>query len=168
MAQNGPNDHFGQNDLILNWILAFARPKWTILVHFGLKRSILVHLGPPTVLWPFLTGTHRQTRKLPWRKSPPGAVSDTCPTSIKCEGPPECALHLLCQPRRQFSGWLRNRTGTGNRNRRNRFSGVNKSARERISRQNFVPESPLQKGVFGSHIFSKRVHTKRVMQPHAS
>ena len=24
-------------------------------VHFGLKRSILVHLGPPTVLWPFLT-----------------------------------------------------------------------------------------------------------------
>ena len=29
-------------------------PKWSILVHFGLKRSILVHLGPPTVLWPFL------------------------------------------------------------------------------------------------------------------
>ena len=26
MAQNGPNDHFGQNDLIPNWILAFARP----------------------------------------------------------------------------------------------------------------------------------------------
>ena len=25
-----------------------------ILVHFGLKRSILVRLGPPTVLWPFL------------------------------------------------------------------------------------------------------------------
>ena len=22
------------------------------MVHFGLKRSILVHLGPPTVLWP--------------------------------------------------------------------------------------------------------------------
>ena len=30
------------------------RPKWCILVHFGLKRSILVHLGPPTVLRPFL------------------------------------------------------------------------------------------------------------------
>ena len=33
-------------------------PKWSILVHFGLKRSILVHLvhlGPPTILWPFLS-----------------------------------------------------------------------------------------------------------------
>ena len=29
-------------------------PFWSILVHFGLKRSILVHSGPPTVLWPFL------------------------------------------------------------------------------------------------------------------
>ena len=38
MVQNGPNDHFGQNGLIPNWILAFARPKWTILVQFGLKR----------------------------------------------------------------------------------------------------------------------------------
>ena len=55
MVQNGPNDHFGQNDLIPDWILAFARPKWTKMVHFGLRRSILVHLGPPTVLWPFLT-----------------------------------------------------------------------------------------------------------------
>ena len=54
MAQNGPNDHFGQNDFIPNRILAFAEPKWTKMVHFGLKRSILVHLGPPTVLWPFL------------------------------------------------------------------------------------------------------------------
>ena len=53
MVQNGPNDHFGQNALIPNWILAFARPKWTKMVHFGLRRSILVHLGPPTVLWPF-------------------------------------------------------------------------------------------------------------------
>ena len=33
---------------------SIPRPKWSILVHFGLKRSILVHLGPPTVLWPFL------------------------------------------------------------------------------------------------------------------
>ena len=57
MVQNGPNYHFGQNDLIPNRILVFVRPKWTkmsILVHFGLKGSILVHLGPPTVLWPFL------------------------------------------------------------------------------------------------------------------
>ena len=36
---NGRLDHFGQNDLFPNWILTFARPK-----------SILVHLGPPTVL----------------------------------------------------------------------------------------------------------------------
>ena len=57
MVQNGPDDHFGQNGLILNWILAFARPKWSILVHSGLKRSILVHLGPPTVLRPFLSRT---------------------------------------------------------------------------------------------------------------
>ena len=32
-------------------------PKWSILVHFGLKRSILVHLGPPSVLWPCLTNS---------------------------------------------------------------------------------------------------------------
>ena len=43
LDQNGPNDHFGQNDLIPNRILAFARPKWTKMVHFGPKRSILVH-----------------------------------------------------------------------------------------------------------------------------
>ena len=35
MDQNGPNDHFGQNDLIPNWILAFAKPKWTKMVDFG-------------------------------------------------------------------------------------------------------------------------------------
>ena len=29
MAQHGPNDHFGRNDLIPNWILAFARPFWS-------------------------------------------------------------------------------------------------------------------------------------------
>ena len=52
MVQNGPNDHFGQNDLILNWNLAFARPKWSKMVHFGPFWQ--VHLGPPTVLWPFL------------------------------------------------------------------------------------------------------------------
>ena len=57
MVQNGPNDHFGHNDLTPNRILALSRPRWTILVHFGLKRSILVHLGPPTVLWPFLNRT---------------------------------------------------------------------------------------------------------------
>ena len=55
MVQNGPNDHFGQNDLIPNWILAFDGPKWSILVHSGLKRSSLVHLGPPPALWPFLS-----------------------------------------------------------------------------------------------------------------
>ena len=42
-----------QNGLIPNRILAFARPKWSILVHFGLKRSIfgtkMVHFSP---FWP--------------------------------------------------------------------------------------------------------------------
>ena len=41
MAQNGPNDHFGQNDLIPNWILVFA-----ILVHFGPFWLEEVHFGP--------------------------------------------------------------------------------------------------------------------------
>ena len=47
MAQNGKNDLFGQNGLILHWILAFASPKWTKLVHVG--PFFLVHSGPPTV-----------------------------------------------------------------------------------------------------------------------
>ena len=54
MVQNGPNDHFGQNDLILNWILAFARPKWTILSiwpHFGLFRSANRTLAIPDQIW---------------------------------------------------------------------------------------------------------------------
>ena len=55
MAQNGQNDHFGQNDLIPNRIVVLARPKWTKMVHFGLERSSLVHLGPPIVLWPLLS-----------------------------------------------------------------------------------------------------------------
>ena len=46
MDQNGPNDHFGQNDLIPNWILAFARPKWTKMVHFGPFWPEEVHFGP--------------------------------------------------------------------------------------------------------------------------
>ena len=57
LDQNGPKwskYHFGQNYLIPNYISAFARPKWTKTVHFGLFWSILVHLGPPTVLRPFL------------------------------------------------------------------------------------------------------------------
>ena len=45
-VQNGPNDHFGQNDLIPNWILAFARPKWTKMVHFGPFWPGEVHFGP--------------------------------------------------------------------------------------------------------------------------
>ena len=35
MAQNGQYDDFGQNDLIPNRIVVFARPKWTKMVHFG-------------------------------------------------------------------------------------------------------------------------------------
>ena len=52
LDQNGPNDNFGQNDL-------FSEPDFGIheakMVHFGPiwpRRSILVHLGPPTVLCP--------------------------------------------------------------------------------------------------------------------
>ena len=64
------NDHFGQTDLIPNRILIFAGPKMDqnepFLVHFGLKGSILVHLGPPTVLWPFLIFSEA-TRTTRWR-----------------------------------------------------------------------------------------------------
>ena len=46
MVQNGPNDHFGQNDLIPNWISAFARPKWTKMVHFGPLWPAELYFGP--------------------------------------------------------------------------------------------------------------------------
>ena len=47
LDQNGPNDHFGQNDLTPNRILAFARPKWTKMVHFGPFRSANCTLAIP-------------------------------------------------------------------------------------------------------------------------
>ena len=46
MVQNGPNDHFGQNGLIPNRILAFARLKWTKIAHFGPFWPKEVHFGP--------------------------------------------------------------------------------------------------------------------------
>ena len=46
MVQNGPNDDFGQNDLIPNWILALTRPKWTKMVQFGQFWPEEVHFGP--------------------------------------------------------------------------------------------------------------------------
>ena len=46
MVQNGPNDQFGQNDLIPNWILASNGPKWTKMAHFGPFWSEEVHSGP--------------------------------------------------------------------------------------------------------------------------
>ena len=46
LDQNGPNDHLGQNDLIQNRILAFARPNWTKTVHFGPFWPEEVHSGP--------------------------------------------------------------------------------------------------------------------------
>ena len=46
IAQNGPNDHFGRSGLIPNWILAFARPKWSKMVHFGPFWPEEVHFGP--------------------------------------------------------------------------------------------------------------------------
>ena len=49
--QNGLNDHFGQNDTFRQHrILAFARLKWTKMVHFSPFWPEGVHLGPPTVL----------------------------------------------------------------------------------------------------------------------
>ena len=41
MVQNGPNDHFGRNALNPNWILAFAGPKWTIVLVFMGCRTII-------------------------------------------------------------------------------------------------------------------------------
>ena len=38
-----------------------------------------------------------------------------------------------------------------------KFSGVNKSARERIGRQNLSQKVPSKKGSFRSHIFSKEL-----------
>ena len=99
MVQNGQNDHFGQNDLIPTWILVFARPKWTILVHFGLKRSILVHLGPPTVLWSLLMFSldfEGRERNFEGRRElaqpPPLRVEDPHPTGQS----PEPASSSLC------------------------------------------------------------------------
>ena len=46
MVQNGQNDHFGLNDLIPNWILAFERPKWTEMVYFGPFWPKEVYFGP--------------------------------------------------------------------------------------------------------------------------
>ena len=46
LDQNGPDDHFGQNDLIPNWIVAFTRPTWTKMVHFGPFWPEEVHFGP--------------------------------------------------------------------------------------------------------------------------
>ena len=43
---DGPNDHFGQNGLIPNRILAFARPKWTKMAHFGPFWPKEAHFGP--------------------------------------------------------------------------------------------------------------------------
>ena len=53
LDQNGPkcspNDHFGQNDLIRNWILAFNGPKWTKMVHFGPFRAANRTLAIPDI-----------------------------------------------------------------------------------------------------------------------
>ena len=46
MVQNGPNDHFGPSDLFPNWILAFARPKWSKMVRFGIFWPGEAHFGP--------------------------------------------------------------------------------------------------------------------------
>ena len=84
MVQNGPNDHFGQNDLIPNRILAFARPKWTKMVHFGPFWPEVVHFGP--------FRSANRTLAIP-DKEPSRTVFST---------------------EFDFQGGFRNRTGTGN------------------------------------------------------
>ena len=56
MVQNGPNDHFGQNDLIPNWILIIREtnmdhfgPFWLAGVHFGPFRSANRTLAIPEI-----------------------------------------------------------------------------------------------------------------------
>ena len=61
-VQNGPNDHFGQNDLIPNRILAFDGPKWTKMVHFGPFRSANRTLAIPDKRW-FRNGGSRLVRR---------------------------------------------------------------------------------------------------------
>ena len=46
MVQNSPNDDFGQMTLFQTKIFAFARPKWTKMVHFGQFWPEEVHFGP--------------------------------------------------------------------------------------------------------------------------
>ena len=48
----GPNDHFGQNDLIPNWNLAFASPNCSILVHFPVSPTTSLISGSRP-FWPF-------------------------------------------------------------------------------------------------------------------
>ena len=52
LDQNGPNDYFGQSGLIPNRILAHARPKWTKIVHFGLKNFGPFRSANPTLAIP--------------------------------------------------------------------------------------------------------------------
>ena len=71
MAQNGQNDHLGKMTLFSTgfWYSADQNgPKCFILIHFGLKRSILVHLGPPTVLWPLLCLSCLSSHAIPARR----------------------------------------------------------------------------------------------------
>ena len=51
MVQHGPKSR----PLIHNQTLAFVKPKWTKVHHFGLKRCVLVNLGLPTALWQLLS-----------------------------------------------------------------------------------------------------------------
>ena len=99
MASNGPNDHFGQNGLIPNWILAFARPKWTKMVHFGLKRSILVHLGPATVLWPFLNNYENRILGI-FR----GIIRSPCVWGLG--GFPLCSWSWVVNPLKHEYSWM--------------------------------------------------------------
>ena len=78
---------------------------------------------------------------------------------------PLMSTSYTMRPEMIFAGWLRNRTGTGNRNRRNRFfSGVNKKGPGAKGAPEFVPESPLQKRGLWESYFLQGIRGKRHTQ----
>ena len=57
-------------------------PKWPILVHFGLWWSFLVHLGMPTILWPFLSGCNSEKRWILFNLETRYESNLVCPTKV--------------------------------------------------------------------------------------
>ena len=75
-------DHFGQNDLIPNWILVFARPKWTKRVHFGPFWPKEVHFGPfRSANRTLATPEYRDRNRVPYRRC---GVDTEIPYRLPC------------------------------------------------------------------------------------